>query len=150
MGPSMQMGSSNQAIRVSGPVNDAGLVMSFETGRLAQLADGGMDLSGRRVAVALPPEAQRVLGRDWALKHKVPQIELRTWLIPDWEYPGYWLLKDNQLVSAAGLAEAVSNNTTNREKRAVCIGGPVMAGRLCLRRQGGAARGGRCVWRVSY
>ena len=36
------MGSSNQAIRVSGPVNDAGLVMSFETGRLAQLADGAV------------------------------------------------------------------------------------------------------------
>ena len=30
------------AIRVSGPVNDAGLVMSFETGRLAQLADGAV------------------------------------------------------------------------------------------------------------
>ena len=36
------MGSSNQAIRVSGPVNDAGLVMSLETGRLAQLADGAV------------------------------------------------------------------------------------------------------------
>ena len=31
-----------EAIRVSGPVNDAGLVMSFETGRLAQLADGAV------------------------------------------------------------------------------------------------------------
>jgi len=30
------------AIRVSGPVNDAGLVMSFETGRLAQLAHGAV------------------------------------------------------------------------------------------------------------
>jgi len=36
------MTSSNEAIRVSGPVNDAGLVMSFETGRLAQLADGAV------------------------------------------------------------------------------------------------------------
>jgi hypothetical protein len=75
---------------------------------LAQLTDGGMDLSGRRVEVVLPPEAQRVLGRDWARKHKVPQIELRTWLIPDWEYPGYWLLKDNQMVSAAGLADLLA------------------------------------------
>ncbi|MBM3660354.1 MAG: polyribonucleotide nucleotidyltransferase, partial [Actinobacteria bacterium] len=31
-----------EAIRVSGPVNDDGLVMSFETGRLAQLADGAV------------------------------------------------------------------------------------------------------------
>ena len=36
------MTSSNEAIRVSGPVNDAGLVMSLETGRLAQLADGAV------------------------------------------------------------------------------------------------------------
>ena len=33
---------SNEAIRVSGPINDAGLVMSLETGRLAQLADGAV------------------------------------------------------------------------------------------------------------
>ena len=49
----------------------------------------------------IPPEALRVLGSDWALRHEMPQIELRTWLIPDWEYPGYWLLKDNRAVSAA-------------------------------------------------
>src|SRR4051794_1118951 len=36
------MASSSEAIRVSGPVNDAGLVMSLETGRLAQLADGAV------------------------------------------------------------------------------------------------------------
>jgi hypothetical protein len=42
------------------------------------------------------------------LKHKVPQIELRTWLIPDWEYPGYWLLKDNRAVSAAALADLLA------------------------------------------
>jgi hypothetical protein len=75
---------------------------------LAQLTDGGMDFSGKRVEVAIPPEAQRVLGRDWALKHKPPQIELRTWLIPDWEYPGYWLLKDNRMVSPAGLADLLT------------------------------------------
>jgi hypothetical protein len=72
---------------------------------LVQLTDGGMDLSGRQVDVVIAPEALRVLGRDWALRHKPPQIELRTWLIPDWEYPGYWLLKDNQVVSAGQLAD---------------------------------------------
>ncbi|MEI8001413.1 MAG: polyribonucleotide nucleotidyltransferase [Actinomycetes bacterium] len=36
------MSSANGAIRVAGPVNDAGLVLSFETGRLAQLADGAV------------------------------------------------------------------------------------------------------------
>ena len=40
----MEMGSSNQAIRVSGPVNDAGLVMSFETGRLARVRVRGLDI----------------------------------------------------------------------------------------------------------
>jgi hypothetical protein len=45
-----------------------------------------------------------VLGTDWVLRHGTPQIELRSWLIPDWEYPGYWLLKDNRTVSPAELA----------------------------------------------
>ena len=30
------------AIRVSGPVNEAGLTLTFETGKLAQLADGAV------------------------------------------------------------------------------------------------------------
>jgi hypothetical protein len=77
---------------------------------LAQLTDGGLDLSGRRLDVAIPPEALRVLGADWALKHGTPQIELRTSLIPDWEYPGYWLLKDNLAVSAAQLAELLAGH----------------------------------------
>ena len=33
---------NGDAIRVSGPVNEAGTTMSFETGRLAQLADGAV------------------------------------------------------------------------------------------------------------
>src|SRR5690348_17763706 len=33
---------SDDAVRVSGPVNEAGTTMSFETGRLAQLADGAV------------------------------------------------------------------------------------------------------------
>jgi hypothetical protein len=75
---------------------------------LVQLTDGGIDLSGKRVDPMIAPEALRVLGRDWALRHKPPQIELRTWLIPDWEYPGYWLLKDNRVVSATDLADLIA------------------------------------------
>lgn len=75
---------------------------------LAQLTDGGMDLSGRRVEVVIPPEALRVLGRDWVLRHEVPKIELRTWLIPDWEFPGYWLLKDNRTIGAAEFANLLA------------------------------------------
>jgi hypothetical protein len=86
---------------------------------LAQLTDGGLDLSGRRVDVLIPPEALRVLGSDWALRHGTLQIELRTWLIPDWEYPGYWLLKDNQVASAAELAELLADHpgVSDRELR---------------------------------
>lgn len=75
---------------------------------LAQLTDGGTDLSGTRVEVMIPPEALRVLGRDWALRHEVPKIELRTWLIPDWEFPGYWLLKDNRTVTLAQFADLLA------------------------------------------
>jgi hypothetical protein len=84
---------------------------------LAQLSDGGIDLSGRRVDVVIPPEALRVLGGDWALKHRTPQIELRTWLIPDWEYPGYWLLKDNRAVSAAELADLLAGHPAVSERQ---------------------------------
>jgi hypothetical protein len=77
---------------------------------LAQLSDGGMDLSGRMVDVVIPPEALRVLGSDWALKHGTPQVELCTSLIPDWEYPGYWLLKDNRTISAAELADLLAGH----------------------------------------
>jgi hypothetical protein len=69
-----------------------------------------MDLSGRRVDVVIPPEALRVLGGDWALRHGMPQVELRTCLIPDWEYPGYWLLKDNRMFSPAALAELLAGH----------------------------------------
>jgi hypothetical protein len=88
---------------------------------LAQLTDGGMDLSGKQVDVVIPPEALRVLGHDWALRHKPPQIELRTWLIPDWEYPGYWLLKDNLVISAAQLSELLAGHpgVSQRQLRAL-------------------------------
>ena len=88
---------------------------------LAQLTDGGMNLSGRRVDVVIPPEALRVLGSDWALKHGTPQIELRTWLIPDWEFPGYWLLKDNLVISAAQLSELLAGHpgVSQRQLRAL-------------------------------
>jgi hypothetical protein len=76
---------------------------------LAELTDGGLDLSGTEVEVVLPPEALRVLGADWPRRHHLPKIELRTSLIPDWEYPGYWLLKDNRAVSAAALADLLAD-----------------------------------------
>ena len=72
---------------------------------LVQLTDGGIDLSGREVEVMIPPEALRVLGRDWGVKNKVPKIALETRQIPDWEYPGYWLLKDNRDIALAALAD---------------------------------------------
>lgn len=77
---------------------------------LAHLTDGGMDLSGREVEVVIPPEALRVLGSDWGFKNRVPRIELRTSLIPDWEYPGYWLLKDNRHVDVATLADLLADH----------------------------------------
>ncbi len=76
---------------------------------LAALAGGGGDLSGRRVKVVLPPQADAVLGPDWALKNAPLEIELENRLVPDWEFPGYWLLKDNRAVSAAGLADLLED-----------------------------------------
>ena len=77
---------------------------------LAQLSDGGVDLSGREVEILLPPEALRVLGRDFAFKHRLPKIALATRLIPDWEYPGYWLTKDNRDLSPAALADLLADH----------------------------------------
>jgi hypothetical protein len=104
---------------------------------LAQLTDGGMDLSGRRVAVALPPEALRVLGRDWAQRHKPPQIELRTWLIPDWEYPGYWLLKDNRMVSAAELADLLAGRSEVTDAQLQALRGEISIEELRTREAAG-------------
>src|SRR6202171_5326641 len=39
------------AIRVSGPINDSGLTMSIEAGRLAQLADGAVGVQGGETTV---------------------------------------------------------------------------------------------------
>ena len=39
---------SDDAIRVSGPINAAGLEMTLETGKLASLADGAVVVQGRR------------------------------------------------------------------------------------------------------
>jgi hypothetical protein len=77
---------------------------------LAQLTDGGMDLSGRKVEIVPPPEAARVLGADWKVRFSLPKIELRTWLIPDWEFPGYWLFKDNRTISCVELAELLADH----------------------------------------
>jgi hypothetical protein len=75
---------------------------------LAQLTDGGIDLSGRQVEIVPPPEAARVLGPDWKVRIGLPKVALRTWLIPDWEFPGYWLFKDNRSVSCAQLADLLA------------------------------------------
>jgi hypothetical protein len=37
-------------------------------------------------------------------------VALRTWLIPDWEFPGYWLFKDNRSVSCAQLADLLAGH----------------------------------------
>jgi hypothetical protein len=37
-------------------------------------------------------------------------VALRTWLIPDWEFPGYWLFKDNRSVSCADLADLLADH----------------------------------------
>ncbi|MEM7021505.1 MAG: hypothetical protein AAF637_02830 [Pseudomonadota bacterium] len=80
-----------------------------DTDELAQLADGGLDLSGKQIEVLPPPEADRILGPGWKAKYRLPPIELRTHLIPDWEYPGYWLLKDNRAISCSRLADMLQD-----------------------------------------
>jgi hypothetical protein len=84
--------------------------VGFDDDDLAQLTDGGMDLSGKQVEIVPPPEAARALGADWKAKIRLPTLALRTWLIPDWEYPGYWLLKDNRAVSCAELADLLADH----------------------------------------
>jgi hypothetical protein len=101
-----------------------------EDDELAQLTDGGMDLSGKQVEAVIPPEALRLLGRDWALRHKPPQIELRTSLIPDWEYPGYWLLKDNRAVSAAELADLIAGRPDVTDLQLQALRGEIPPERL--------------------
>jgi hypothetical protein len=77
---------------------------------LAQLTDGGIDLSGRKFEIVLPPEALRILGRDFGFKNRLPKIALETRLIPDWEYPGYWLTKDNRDLSPAAVADLLADH----------------------------------------
>jgi hypothetical protein len=77
---------------------------------LAQLTDGGIDLSGREVEILILPEALRILGPDWGFKNKVPKIPLETRQIPDWEFPGYWLLKDNRELSPTALAAVLAGH----------------------------------------
>jgi hypothetical protein len=77
---------------------------------LAQLTDGGIDLSGRQVEIVPPPEAARALGPDWRVRIGLPKVALRTWLIPDWEFPGYWLFKDNRSISCAQLADLLAGH----------------------------------------
>ena len=39
----------------------------------------------------------------------LPEIGLENRLLPDWAFPGHWLLKDNRAVSAAGLADLLED-----------------------------------------
>jgi hypothetical protein len=97
---------------------------------LAQLTDGGMDLSGRMVEVVPPPEAARALGAAWSSRIVLPKVALRTWLIPDWEYPGYWLSKDNRTISCAQLAELLADHpdVTESQLHLLREGAPAAAG----------------------
>ncbi|MCZ6524205.1 MAG: hypothetical protein O7A68_10130 [Alphaproteobacteria bacterium] len=36
-------------------------------------------------------------------------MALENRLVPDWAFPGYWLLKDNRAVSAAGRADPLED-----------------------------------------
>ena len=76
---------------------------------LAALAGGGGELSGKRVKIVLPPQAERVLGSDWAANAALPEIELENRLVPDREFPGNWLLKENRALSAAELAQLLED-----------------------------------------
>jgi hypothetical protein len=92
---------------------------------LAQLTDGGIDLSGRAVEIMLPPEALRILGRDFGFKHRLPKIALETRLIPDWEYPGYWLTKDNRDLSPAAVARLLADHPAVSEEQLQALRGEV-------------------------
>jgi hypothetical protein len=97
---------------------------------LAQLTDGGMDLSGRKVEIVPPPEAARALGADWRSRIRPPKIALRTWLIPDWEFPGYWLFKDNRTISCAELADLLADHpdVSDAQRRMLREGASVTGG----------------------
>ena len=94
---------------------------------LAQLTDGGIDLSGRAVEIVMPPEALRILGKDFAVKHRLPRIALETRLIPDWEYPGYWLTKDNRELSSAALAVLLADHPAVSQEQLAALRGAALA-----------------------
>jgi hypothetical protein len=104
---------------------------------LAQLTDGGIDLSGRAVEIVLPPEALRILGRDFGFKNRLPKIALETWLIPDWEYPGYWLTKDNRDLTPAAVALLLADHPAVSEAQLRALRGDI--GHDELRAQRGSA-----------
>jgi hypothetical protein len=90
---------------------------------LAKLEDGGVDLSGTRIEVTLPPEALRILGADWPKRYPVPRIDLRTWQFPDWEFPGYWLLEDNRVIAPAALADLLEDHAQVTEAQRTALRG---------------------------
>ena len=85
------------------------MAVGFDT-RTAANSPTAASISGRAVEIVLPTEALRVLGQDFAFKHRLPKIGLETRLIPDWEYPGYWLTKDNREPSPAALAALLADH----------------------------------------
>lgn len=72
---------------------------------IARLTAAGEDASDTRVPVEVPLGALEVLGPDWPLWNPLPQIDLVSRLVPDWEFPGYWLLADNREVSLPAFAD---------------------------------------------
>ena len=54
--------------------------------------------------------------------HHIPQ---NVSMFPDWEYPGYWLLKDNRNVSAAELADLLTGQPGVAERRLQALRGEV-------------------------
>lgn len=72
------------------PVHDYGRARSGCTrallrqdGRSLPAHHGGMDLSGRMVEVVLPPEALRILGKDFGFKIRLPKIAATQGRLPD-------------------------------------------------------------------
>ncbi len=77
---------------------------------LGDLMDGGVDLSGTEVAIVPPPEADLILGPGWTRGRKLPTVVLETRLIPDWNFPGYWLTRDNRAIDGPTLADLLADD----------------------------------------
>jgi len=72
---------------------------------IARITAPGTDASGTQAPVELPHGALEILGPEWPLMNPLPTIEIKSRLVPDWEFPGYWLLADNREVSLSAFAD---------------------------------------------